>query len=84
MLGRMEAVVALHPGRRPEALQSWARLAGAQLVASFPGAQDADGQRWYGLHCADTSRLPALVAQLQGHADVEAAYLKPDGAAPGA
>jgi hypothetical protein len=80
----MEAIVALLAGHRADAVQSWARQAGAQLVALYPGAQDADGQRWYHLQCANASRLPALVAQLQGHADVEAAYLKPEGSAPDA
>lgn len=83
MLCRMEAVLALYPGHRADAVQAWARQAGVQLVAMFPGAQDDDGQRWYLLQGADASRLPALVAQLQGHPDVDAAYLKPAGEPPG-
>ena len=84
MLRRMDAVVALHPGRSTDAVCAVLARAdvSAKLLCMFPGATDADGRRWHLLQCADAARLPALVAQLQQHADVDAAYIKPAGAAP--
>ena len=84
MLRRMDAVVALHPGRSTDAVRAaLARAdASARLLPMYPGAADADGRRWHLLQCDDASRLPALVAQLQQHADVDAAYIKPAGAPP--
>ena len=80
----MDAVVALHPGRSADAVRAVLAQADAtaQLLPMYPGAADVDGQRWHLLQCADDTRLPALVAQLQHHADVDAAYLKPAGAPP--
>lgn len=84
MLRRMEAVVALHPGRSSAAVRALLAQAhaGAQLLPMYPDATDSDGLRWHLLQCNDATRLPALLALLQQHADVDAAYLKPAGAPP--
>ena len=80
----MDAVVALYPGCSISAVRAALTRADAraQLLPMFPGATDADGRRWHLLQCADAAQLPALIAQLQQHADVDAAYIKPAGAAP--
>ena len=80
----MEAVVALHPGRSNDAVRAMLTHAdaSARLLPMYTDADDADGRRWHLLQCADTAGLPALVAQLQQHADVDAAYIKPAGAPP--
>ena len=78
----MEAVVALHPGHSSAALRSLLAQADAALVPMYPEATDSDGQRWYLLQCDDAARLPGLLAKLQQHDDVDAAYLKPAGAPP--
>ena len=79
-----EAVVALHPGRSSAGVRSLLAEAdaGAALVPMYPDATDSDGQRWHLLQCDDATRLPGLLAKLQQHRDVDAAYLKPAGAAP--
>ena len=47
-----------------------------------PGVQDAALARWYVLH-GDSANLPAAVRALAAHPAVDAAYIKPDGEAPG-
>lgn len=84
MLCCMEFVVALHPGRSNVAVDELLARAcrGSQLLPMYPEATDIDGRRWYLVRCDDPTLIPALLAQLQRHADVDAAYLKPAGAAP--
>lgn len=84
MLRTMDAVVALHPHRSSAAVRSLLAQAhaGAELLPMYPDATDSEGRRWHLLQCNDATRLPALLAQLQRHADVDAAYLKPAGAPP--
>lgn len=82
MLPMMDAVLLLKPGCQPHAVRGLVLAAGLSLQPMFAGSTDADSRRWWTIEPADAPALPALLARLAAHADVDAAYLKPAGEAP--
>lgn len=79
----MELIVQLKVGADPVAgVRRLAGKWGVALAQLYPGTSDTTLATWYGAALPAGVNAPAIVAELRAHADVESAYVKPQGAAP--
>lgn len=79
----MDASLQLKPGVALQAVASLLRRHGARAEAMHPGVRDADLACWYTVQADSAEALATAVQALQAAPGVAAAYLKPEGEAPG-
>jgi hypothetical protein len=82
MLGAMEAVFCLRPGKTISAVGDVLRNHGVAAARMHPGVADASMAQWYLLSGGSDAEQAAAIATLQSHPAVDAALLKPAGEAP--
>lgn len=81
----VEVIVAIRPGARIEPVRRAVEAAGGSIGPLYPGAADAESQRWYLVaHRKGASKagVDSLLTELRSLSEVDAAYVKPPGEPP--
>ena len=83
LMSTMEYVVLLRLPDVPQDLHAWLAARGGRLRRMYPQATDAEGRRWHLLDPAQPEQAQALLDAWLQRPEVDAAYAKPEGEAPG-